>query len=130
MVTATIVDRMLQLELSPLHTVLAFRKSLTISIDAIKSVERDPERVRKGPEGTRSNPGTDIPHLLHAGTYTSGVRRAFWDVHNPANAIVIKLRQGLLAGAVDGLDEVVVEVVEPDQVVAAIQAAMRDTSPR
>jgi hypothetical protein len=122
MVTAVIEDGVLRLELSPLHKVLAFKGSLEIPLDAIATIEIAREAARRGPEGIR-NPGTSIPYVINAGSFHSGVSRTFWDVHNPDNAIKIKLRSGLFAGIEDRYDEVIVEVANPAQTVAEIERA-------
>jgi hypothetical protein len=121
-VTAVIEHGVLRLELSPLHKVLALKGSLEIPLDAIASIETARETARAGPEGTR-NPGTSIPHLINAGSFNSGVNRTFWDVHNPDNAIKIRLRSGLFAGIEDRYDEVIVEVANPAETIGEIERA-------
>jgi hypothetical protein len=121
-VTVKIQDGLLKLELSPLHKVLALKPALEIPVQAIDRVEIAPEIARSGPDGTR-NPGTSIPHVIHAGSFNSGVRRTFWDVHNPDHAILIKLKHGMFAGLEDHYDEVVVEVGDPAATVNEIERA-------
>jgi hypothetical protein len=82
------------------------------------------ERARAGPKGTR-NPGTSIPGLLTAGTFNAGVYRTFWDVHNPDNAISIRLRNSqLFAGIEDRYDELIVEVENPAETTERINRAL------
>jgi len=69
------------------------KNSIEIPLTSIESVHVDPETARIGPEGIR-NPGTDVPGVITAGIYTAGVKRTFWDVHNPDDAIRIKLIGG------------------------------------
>lgn len=123
MVAATITANVLRLELSPLHKALAQKGSLEIPLESIDRVERAPEIARAGPDGTR-NPGTSVPHLLHAGSFNSGVRRTFWDVHNPDNAISIWLRNGMFTTSDDRYDQVVVEVANPAEIIEQIERAM------
>ena len=61
-----------------------------------------------------------------AGTFNAGVNRTFWDVHNPDNAISIKLRnpQDLFAGIEDRYDEFIVEVEDPVDAVERINRAL------
>jgi hypothetical protein len=124
MVTVLINQGVLTVELSSLHKVLAMKRSLEIPLESIESVEIASEIARLGPEGTR-NPGTSIPHLINAGSFNSGVKRSFWDVHDPDRAIKIKLKNGLFAGIEDRYDEVVVEVADPMETIRKIEGALR-----
>jgi hypothetical protein len=123
MVTATIERGTLRLQLSPLHKALALKGSLEIPLDAVDRVERAPEIARSGPEGTRY-PGTSIPHLIHAGSFNSGVKRTFWDVHNPDKAISIWMKSRMFAGFENQYDQVVVEVAYPTETIKEIEAAL------
>jgi hypothetical protein len=123
MVTVSIEHGVLHLQLSSLHKVLAMKGSLDLPLDSIESVELAAELARSGPDGMR-NPGTSIPHLVNAGSFNSGVKRTFWDVHNPDRAIRIKLKSGMFAGLEDRYDEVIVEVADPAETLRNIEAAL------
>jgi hypothetical protein len=123
MVTVTIESGVLKLQLSPMHKVLAFKGSLEIPLQAVDRVARASEIARSGPDGTR-NPGTSIPYVLHAGSFHSGVKRTFWDVHNPEKAISIWINDGMFAGAEDRYDQVVVEVANPADTIHEIERAL------
>jgi hypothetical protein len=122
MVTATINAGVLKLDLSPLHKVLALKGCLDIPLEAIDRVAKAPEIARAGPEGTR-NPGTSVPHLINAGSFNSGVKRTFWDVHNPDKAISIWVKGGMFSSGDDRYDQIVVEVANPDETIAQIEGA-------
>lgn len=123
MVTVLIEHGVLRLELSSLHKALAMKGSLEIPLESVESAEIATEVARAGPEGTR-NPGTSIPHLISAGSFNSGVKRSFWDVHNPDHAIRIKLKVGLFASMEERYDEVVVEVGDPTETIRNIECAL------
>jgi hypothetical protein len=125
LVDAQIADGILELRVRGLHKLWAMRNSIQIPLASIELVRIDAERARAGPEGTR-NPGTSIPGVLTAGTFHAGVNRTFWDVHNPDNAISIKLRstQDLFAGIEDRYDEFIVEVADPAETVDRINRAL------
>jgi hypothetical protein len=125
MVDAQITDGILELRVLGLHKLWAMKGSIQIPLASIASVRADPERARTGPEGSRSL-GTSIPGVLNAGTFTAGVNRTFWDVHNPDHAITIELRssQALFAGVEDRYDELVVEVADPADTVDRIDRAL------
>jgi hypothetical protein len=98
-VTVKITDGILQLHVSGVHKLLALKSSIDIPLESIETAQVDEAKARAGPEGTR-NLGTSIPGVLSAGSFNAGVNRTFWDVHNPENAIWIKLNrsQTLFAG--------------------------------
>jgi hypothetical protein len=129
-VTAQIADGILYLRVRGLHKVWAMTDSLEIPLASIETVEAAGAIARSGPEGTR-NPGTSIPFLLNAGSFNSGVKRSFWDVHNPDNAIRIKLKssRGLFSAVEDRYDEVIVEVLAPAETVAEINQALEAPGP-
>ncbi len=108
-----------------LHKLWAMTDSIRIPLASIEIVRTDAARARAGPEGTR-NPGTSIPGVLTAGTFNAGVKRTFWDVHNPDNAIsiVLKNTQALFAGIEHRYDELIVEVAEPAETVDRINLAL------
>jgi hypothetical protein len=125
LVDAQIANGILELRVRGLHKLWAMRNAIQIPLASIELVRIDAERARAGPEGTR-NPGTSIPGVLTAGTFHAGVNRTFWDVHNPDNAISIKLRgtQVLFTGLEDRYDELIVEVADPVETVDRIKRAM------
>jgi hypothetical protein len=129
MVEAVITNEFLKLLIRGTHKLWAMRNSIEIPLTSIESAHVDPETARAGPEGTR-NPGTHVPGVITAGTYTAGVSRTFWDVHNPDNAIRIKLKSthDLFAGIEDRYDEFIVEVDNPAETVDRINQALLDTA--
>jgi hypothetical protein len=89
----------------------------------IKAVEKASEITRSGPDGMR-NPGTSIPYLIHAGSFSSGVKRTFWDVHNPDNAISIRIKDAMFGYSRDRFDQVIVEVANPTDTINEIERAL------
>jgi hypothetical protein len=79
---------------------------------------RDPEAARdwKGWRG----PGTQIRGVIVAGTFHQQGDRVFWDVHDAAKAVVIRLADERYARLVVGVDD-------PAQTVAAIRQALGTT---
>jgi hypothetical protein len=72
--------------------------------------------VMEIPRGIRA-PGTSIPGFIHAGTFHSQGDKMFWDVHDPAKAIVIELAE-------DDFARLVVEVENPDETASLIERAL------
>jgi hypothetical protein len=72
-------------------------------------------------------PGTQVPGVIIAGTYSQDGKRLFWDVSNRDRAISIKLDAGLsdvLTYNEERFDELIVEVSDPDAAVHAIEQAI------
>jgi hypothetical protein len=127
MVEAVITNELLKVLIRGTHKLWAMKNSVEIPLTSIESAHVDPETARAGPEGTR-NSGTHVPGVITAGTYNAGVKRTFWDVHNPDNAIRIKLKSGydLFAGIEGRYDELIVEVDNPAETVDRINRALLD----
>jgi len=94
----------------------AFKSTLEIPLVHIAGVRADPEIARGLWHGVRM-PGTNIPGVITAGTFYQDGKRIFWDVHNPANTVVITLRD-------ERYDELVVEVSDPPAALKMIQDAL------
>jgi len=94
----------------------AIKSSLEIPLVHIAGIRADPEIAHGWWHGVRL-PGTNVPGVITAGTFYQDGKRVFWDVHNPANTVVITLRD-------ERYDELVVEVANPDAAVKMIQDAL------
>jgi hypothetical protein len=94
----------------------AFKSTLEIPLVHIAGVRADPEIARGWWHGVRM-PGTNIPGVITAGTFYQDGKRIFWDVHNPANTVVVTLRD-------ERYDELVVEVSDPPAALKMIQDAL------
>ena len=95
-----------------LHKLWAFKSQLRIPRAHIRGVRQDAAALQGWWKGWRL-PGTHVPGLLTAGTFYQDGRRIFWDVHNPANALIIDLTH-------DDFDQLIVEVENP----AAVRALL------
>ena len=62
-----------------------------------------------------------MPGVLSAGTFHQDGERVFWDVHDPAEVIVIEL-------AYDRFKRLVIEVGDPEAAVTAIETAISGRS--
>ncbi|HTS56127.1 MAG TPA: hypothetical protein VMH03_01180 [Terriglobales bacterium] len=94
----------------------AFKSTLEIPLVHIAGVRADPDIARGWWHGVRM-PGTNIPGVITAGTFYQDGKRIFWDVHYPANTVVITLRD-------ERYDELVVEVSDPAAALKMIQDAL------
>jgi hypothetical protein len=94
----------------------AFKSSLEIPLMHIVTITADPAIAHGWWHGLRL-PGTNIPGVLTAGTFYQDGKRVFWDVHNPENTVVIKLRD-------ERYDELVVEVADANAAVELVKAVL------
>jgi hypothetical protein len=93
----------------------ALKSRLTIPLANVRGATIDPGIVR-GPKGFRA-PGTHMPGVIVAGTFHHDGERVFWDVHDPAKAVVIQLDGERYA-------RLVIEVDDPSATVDLIEGAM------
>jgi len=95
----------------------SLKSTLEVPLQHIAGVRVDPKIARGWWHGLKLI-GTDIPGVLHAGTFYQQGKRIFWDVHNPDKTIVIDLRN-------ERYGELIVEVADP----AAAAELIRSHSP-
>src|SRR5258708_2576147 len=68
----------------------AFRSRLEIPLAHLTDVAIDPDQARGWWHGLRLM-GINMPGVLAAGTFYSHGELVFWDVHDPANTVIISL---------------------------------------
>jgi len=95
----------------------ALKSSLEISLLHIAGIRAEPSIAHGWWHGMRL-PGTNIPGVITAGTFYQHGKRIFWDVHNPANTVVIELRD-------ERYDELIVEVADPNAAIELVKPALR-----
>jgi hypothetical protein len=91
----------------------AFRGRLEIPLAHVSGVEHDPEQVGRWWHGVKLL-GTDLPGLFAAGRFVYHGELVFWDVHSPANAIVVTLDH-------ERYKKLIIEVADPDTTVAFLK---------
>jgi hypothetical protein len=116
MVDLAVGEGKLKLRVQGADKLWAFKSALEIPLVHIAGVRADPEIARGWWHGVRM-PGTNIPGAITAGTFYQDDKRIFWDVHNPANTVVITLRD-------ERYDELIVEVSDPPAALKMIQDAL------
>ena len=117
MVNVKIAGGKLELTLEGLDKLWALKSHLSIPLDNVAAVRADPEITgEKGHTGLKLT-GARLGERLIAGSFRQDGKTVFWDVHDPANAIVLDLHDEHYA-------QLVVEVADPAAVVAQIQAAL------
>ncbi len=117
MVDITILDGTLTVDVLGSHKVFALKSQLTVPLMHVKGARHDPAHADRWWHGLKM-PGTDIPGFFVAGSFWTSDGWRFWDVRHPEHAITIEL-------ADEGFAELIVEVEEPDAMVAMINDAVR-----
>ncbi|MGK5685148.1 hypothetical protein [Actinoplanes sp. URMC 104] len=102
----------LVVEISGLDRLWALKSSLSIPLSNVRGATVDPGIVNER-KGLRA-PGTHVPGVITAGTFHLDGERVFWDVKDPARAVVIELRDERYARLVVQVDDprATVELVE------------------
>ncbi|MEV4199767.1 hypothetical protein [Micromonospora globbae] len=107
-------DRLI-VEIEGLDKLWALRSRLEVPLLNVRGITADPGIVKE-PKGIRA-PGTHLPGVITAGTFHIGGERVFWDVRDPAKAVVIELRDERYA-------RVVVQVADPRATVTLVERAI------
>ena len=113
MVELSVTDGKLVLHVRGIDQLWALKSTLEIPLQHIAGVRADPNIARGWWHGLKLI-GSDIPGVLHAGTFYQQGEIIFWDVHHPDNTIVIDLRD-------ERYGQLVVEVADPEAAVQLIQ---------
>lgn len=116
----SIDDGNLIVEIEGLDKLWALKSRLTIPLAHVRGATADPGIVKE-PKGLRS-PGTHVPGVVTAGTFHVDGERVFWDVHDPAKAVVIQLADERYA-------RLVIQVSDPRATVALVEDALSDLTP-
>jgi hypothetical protein len=100
-------------EVEGVDKILALRSRLTIPLAHITGAEINHDQVGRWWHGLKLF-GTDMPGLLGAGTFFYHREIVFWDVHDPAHAIIVSLDH-------ERYKKLIVEVEDPAAAVALLQ---------
>ncbi|MGW3077244.1 hypothetical protein [Kitasatospora sp. NPDC001132] len=102
-------------EIEGLDKLWALKSRLTIPLAHVRGATEDPG-IAKEPKGLRA-PGTHVPGVVTAGTFHVDGERIFWDVRDPAKAVVIQLADERYA-------RLVIQVSDPRATVALVEHAL------
>ncbi len=93
----------------------ALKSRLEIPLRNVVGAQSASEEAQKWLHGMRLG-GTHIPGVISAGRFYSEGQLVFWDVHEPAKAVAIELRD-------ERYHRLVLEVEDPEAEIAKIQQA-------
>jgi hypothetical protein len=94
----------------------ALESRLEVALAHISNVEASPPEAHGAWHGLRIG-GTNLPGVITAGRFVAHGEWAFWDVHDPSQAIAIRLHDERYAKLIIGVDD-------PAGAVAAIRSAV------
>lgn len=124
MAEVTIADNHLQVRFTGMRALACLQRSLTFPLSAIRGATHDPDVPTSWPGVTRASQwpgrkvlGTDVYGHYLGGTFRQDGRTVFWDVADPAQAVVITLRKERFA-------QLILEVNQPHKVVSMIEQAI------
>ena len=117
MVEISIEEDTLVIDALGSHNFFALKSQLRVPLTHVRSARHDPEHAERWWHGLKL-PGTDIPGFFVAGTFWTSDGWRFWDVRHAENAVTIELHDERLA-------EIIVEVEDPEGVVAMINTTVR-----
>jgi hypothetical protein len=115
MAQVTIDGTDLIIEIEGMDKLWALQSRLIFPLANVRGATADPG-IAKDPKGLRA-PGTHVPGVVTAGTFHRDGERVFWDVHDPADAVVIELRDERFA-------RLVIQVADPRATVGMIERAV------
>lgn len=88
---------------------------MTIPLANVRGATADPG-IATEPKGLRA-PGSHLPGVITAGTFHQDGEKVFWDVRDPAKAVVIELADERYA-------RLVLQVDDPRAAVALVESAL------
>jgi hypothetical protein len=118
MAQITIADGVLTVQLRSVDKILALHGNLSVPLSHIRGVEVRPEEAFQFFHGLRV--GTNIPHVLTAGTFFTPAGKLFFDMRDPERSIGIDLEHDTYTRLIIQVDD----DVAPESVAAAIRAAL------
>lgn len=117
MVTITVEDDALHLEVNGLDKLWSLCSRLKIPLVHVRSAHASPDVARRWFEGLKVA-GSYIPGVLTAGTFYHEGGLVFWDVHHPDRAIAIDLDH-------ERYQRLIVEVADPAAALRQIEEALK-----
>jgi hypothetical protein len=102
-------------EVEGIDKLWTFRSRLKVPLAHIIGVAANAEQVGRWWHGIKVL-GTDVPGLLGAGTFYYRGEIVFWDVHDPANAIILSLDH-------ERYKKLIIEVADPAAAIATLNAS-------
>jgi hypothetical protein len=94
----------LTVRVTGLDQALAFKHSVEVPLEHVAGIDQDTAEAARWFHGLKL-PGTNLPGVVTAGSYLRAGEWSFWDVHDPNQAVVIRLKDEHYARLVVGVDD-------------------------
>ena len=115
MVKISIEDDQAVFEVEGFDKLWALRSRLQIPLAHITNIDTNADHVGRWWHGFKIL-GTDVPGLLGAGTFYYHGEVVFWDVHDPAKAIILSLDH-------ERYKKLIIEVADPAEALERFRSA-------
>ncbi len=106
----------LEIHVTGLDRILALTSTVSVPLTHVSGADQDVEEASVVFHGLKF-PGTGIPGVVTAGSFLKQDEWTFWDVHDPNQAVIIRLHD-------EHYSRLVIGVNDPAATVALIQAAV------
>lgn len=118
MTSVSIAEGKLTIEVQGWDKLWSLKSRLEIPLEHVVDVRPadDDDSFRLFVRGIRA-PGTYVPGVITAGTFLQEGSCVFWDVHDPAKAIAVDLRD-------ERYSKLIIEVADPTATIDSLQHAL------
>jgi hypothetical protein len=104
MATVEVRGDTLEIHVTGIDRILALKSTIAVPLTHVSGIDQDVAEASVLFHGLKL-PGTAIPGVVTAGTFLKHGDWTFWDVHDPAKAVVIRLQDEHYARLVIGVDD-------------------------
>ena len=112
MTRVSVTGGKLAIEVQGWDKLWSLKSRLEIPLEHVMDVRPADEQVG----GIRA-PGTHVPGVITAGSFLQEGNWIFWDVHDPAKAIAVDLRD-------ERYSKLIIEVADPPETISALRHAL------
>lgn len=111
----------LEIHVVGVDRILALKSTVVVPMEHVSAIDQALEEVSVVFHGLKL-PGTGIPGVVTAGSFLKEGEWSFWDVHDPAKAVIIRTHDEHYCRVVVGVDD-------PAETVERVQAALAGRRP-
>ncbi|MHB8509120.1 MAG: hypothetical protein ACYDGR_10810 [Candidatus Dormibacteria bacterium] len=119
MATVEVNGDNLEIHVTGVDRILALKSTITVPTTHVTAIDQDVAEASVVFHGLKF-PGTGIPGVVTAGSFLKHGEWTFWDVHNPAKAVIIRLHDEHYSRMVIGVDD-------PQQTIQMVREALHLT---
>ena len=116
MASVEIRDQNLEIHVTGVDRLLALKTTVSVPLAHVFGIDHDLAEASVVFHGLKL-PGTGIPGVVTAGSYLKSGEWTFWDVHDPAKAVIIRLHD-------EHYSRLVIGVEDASATVAMVRAAL------